>query len=89
MQYYTTGCVCWSLYYHYMYPPLLKDLVEHIPEKVVLEKGDEPWSESKLLSYVLPSAYHRFMGGMDVEAELPTLEWSYCRYLWESHVSFT
>jgi 5'-3' exonuclease len=88
MQYYTTGCACWSLYYHHMYPPLVKDLVEHIPEKVVLEKGEEPWSETKLLSYVLPSAYHRFMGGVDAEAELPTLEWSYCRYLWESHVSF-
>ena len=88
MKYYTTGCVRWSLSYKYMYPPLLKDLVQNIPNEVNLEPDGEPWSESKLLSYVLPSSYHRFMGGVDTETELPTLEWSYCRYLWESHVSF-
>ena len=88
MQYYTKGCASWSLSYKYMYPPLLCHLKNHIPEKVILERNDIPWSETELLTYVLPSTYHRYMGRPDTEQEMPRLEWSFCRYLWESHVSF-
>lgn len=89
MKYYTSGCTTWSMYYHYAYPPLLCDLKHHIPEKVHLPIEMEPWSESQLLNYVLPTTYHHYMeGGVSKETELPTLEWSYCRYLWESHVVF-
>lgn len=88
MKYYTTGCVSWGLSYQYTYPPLLIDLINHIPDEVTLPPDHVPWSETQLLTYVLPSVYHHYMGGTSVESELPTLEWSYCRYLWESHVVF-
>lgn len=87
MKYYTTGCASWSTYYHYAYPPLLCDLKNHIPEEVHFT-SEEPWTETQLLHYVLPTVYHHYMGGTSTVTELPTLEWSYCRYLWESHVIF-
>ena len=34
MQYYTSGCVSWSLCYQYTYPPLLCDLKKHLPTEV-------------------------------------------------------
>lgn len=86
MKYYTQGCTDWSYSYPYSYPPLFSDLANHIkapPEfssKTVL-------SEEELLSYVLPSPYHSFIPGKESkECTIPTLEWSYCRYLWEAHV---
>ena len=89
MQYYTSGCVSWSLCYQYTYPPLLCDLKKHIPTEVSLPCDATPWTERQLLNYVLPPVYHQYMeGGVSTETELPQLEWSYCRYLWESHVLF-
>jgi len=89
MLYYTTGCPNWSIYYPLAYPPLLCDLRNHIPEVSSLEYNESKWTETELLRFVLPSSYHRFMeGGVDTETQMPKLEWSYCRYLWESHVLF-
>jgi 5'-3' exonuclease len=89
MLYYTTGCPNWSIYYPLAYPPLLCDLKNHIPVTSTLEYNESKWTENELLKFVLPSMYHRFIeGGVDTETPLPQLEWSYCRYLWESHVLF-
>ncbi len=89
MLYYTTGCPNWSIYYPLAYPPLLCDLKNHIPVTSTLEYNESKWTENELLRFVLPSTYHRFIeGGVDTETPLPKLEWSYCRYLWESHVLF-
>jgi len=89
MLYYTTGCPNWTIYYPLAYPPLLSDLKHYIPETSTLEYNDSKWTEKELLRFVLPSNYHRFMeGGVDTETQVPKLEWSYCRYLWESHVIF-
>ena len=89
MLYYTTGCPNWSIYYPLSYPPLLCDLKHYIPEVSTLEYNDSKWTETQLLQFVLPSNYHRFIeGGVDTETPIPQLEWSYCRYLWESHVLF-
>lgn len=89
MLYYTTGCPNGTIYYPWAYPPLLCDLKHHIPEVSTLEYNESRWTETELLRYVLPSTYHRFMeGGVDTETPMPKLEWSYCRYLWESHVLF-
>ena len=31
MNYYTKECLDWKWFYHYKYPPLLKDLIKYIP----------------------------------------------------------
>ncbi len=89
MQYYTTGCTHWKLYYSFMYPPLLEDLAKCIPLSHTLEVCEERFNERELLMYVLPPIYYRFIPeGVSVKSVMPTLEWSYCRYTWESHVRY-
>uniref|UniRef100_A0A6C0HXI8 Xrn1 N-terminal domain-containing protein n=1 Tax=viral metagenome TaxID=1070528 RepID=A0A6C0HXI8_9ZZZZ len=89
MQYYTTGCTNWRLYYSHMYPPLLEDLVRHIPTTHSIEPCEERCNERELLMYVLPPLYYKFIPeGTSVKSVMPTLEWSYCRYTWESHVRY-
>jgi 5'-3' exonuclease len=89
MKYYTTGCMDWSIYYHYMYPPLLVDLVQHLPTQTIHTYNRQVMSPSDLLRYVLPSPYHGFIpGGESFVSKQPKLVWAYCRYQWESHVDF-
>ena len=89
MTYYTTGCVNWQIYYPYMYPPLLNDLKHHLPKTSQLIHDDSRMNEVDVLRYVLPTTYHSFIPNEESKEELvPTLEWSYCRYIWESHVCF-
>jgi 5'-3' exonuclease len=89
MQYYTTGCTHWRLYYRHMYPPLLEDLVQYIPTSHTIEPCDEQCNERELLMYVLPPIYYTFIPeGRAEKSVMPTLEWSYCRYTWESHVRY-
>ena len=90
MQYYTTGCMDWTIQYHYMYPPLLVDLVQHLPRQLIHTSDTTTLTPSKLLHYVLPSVYHDYIpGGRAIESVKPKLVWAYCRYVWESHVDFT
>lgn len=89
MQYYTTGCTNWKMYYSFMYPPLLEDLVQYIPTTHTIEPNQERFTERELLLYVLPPIYYHFIKeGVSVKSVMPTLEWSYCRYTWESHVRY-
>lgn len=89
MQYYTTGCTHWRLYYSFMYPPLLEDLTHFIPTEHTIESCEDRFNERELLMYVLPPMYYRFIpDGTSVKSVMPTLEWSYCRYTWESHVRY-
>jgi len=89
MQYYTTGCTNWKMYYSFMYPPLLEDLVHFIPTTLLIHPNEERFNERELLMYVLPPIYYKFIPeGMSKESIIPTLEWSYCRYTWESHVRY-
>ena len=72
-----------------MYPPLLEDLVQCIPTTHTIEPNDERFTERELLMYVLPPIYYHFIKeGVSVKSVMPTLEWSYCRYTWESHVRY-
>jgi 5'-3' exonuclease len=89
MTYYTKGCVNWQIYYPYMYPPLLSDLKNYVPKVSILEYNNTRMEEKDVLRYVLPTMYHSFIPDEESRDEpVPTLEWSYCRYIWESHVCF-
>jgi 5'-3' exonuclease len=89
MQYYTTGCINWKITYPSMYPPLLVDLAKSIPLHHQLETNDTRLTETELLTYVLPPLYYNFIpSGESRMSSLPTLEWAYCRYTWESHVRY-
>jgi 5'-3' exonuclease len=89
MQYYTKGCMDWTLQYHYMYPPLLVDLVQHLPSQTVHTYNQTKLTSPELLRYVLPPIYHNYIpNGCSQESLKPKLVWAYCRYSWESHVDF-
>jgi 5'-3' exonuclease len=89
MHYYTTGCTDWTIKYNYMYPPLLVDLAQHIPDNSTITYKASTFTAKDLLYYVLPPPYYFYIP-MEVsrDACFPTLEWSYCKYIWESHVRF-
>ena len=88
MTYYTTGCTDWGMKYKYMYPPLLVDLAKHIPEMSIISYYENTMTPEMLLRYVLPPPYYHYIpNGECTESACPTLEWSYCRYTWESHVN--
>ena len=94
MIYYTKGCSNWSMYYKYSYPPLLEDLVQHIPETQTLETDHTVLTSTQLLKFVLPNALLHYMDepseitNIKVKNKEPTLLWSYCTYLWEAHVQY-
>lgn len=89
MQYYTTGCMDWTIQYRYMYPPLLIDLVQHLPSQTIHTNDEAVLTPSELLHYVLPPIFHDYIpGGYATDSVKPKLVWAYCRYDWESHVDF-
>ena len=99
MKYYSTGCPDWRWKYKYNYPPLLQDLIKHIPvfnKLFVPEKTPNPVSEIVQLCYVLPrSSLHLLPQKLYFELISKHDEWykgncdyiwAYCKYFWESHV---
>lgn len=99
MKYYTTGCCDWRWRYKYNYPPLLQDLIKHIPvfaTEFVPLKSFNPVTEIVQLCYVLPRSSLGLLP-KDLGNALITnydhwyksdcdFMWAYCRYFWESHV---
>ena len=99
MKYYTTGCPDWRWKYKYNYPPLLQDLIKHIPlfnTEFVPYRNPNPVSELVQLCYVLPRAS---LPLLPKKLFIPLVikyehwyksncdfVWAYCRYFWESHV---
>lgn len=99
MKYYTTGCPDWRWKYKYNYPPLLQDLIKHIPlfnTEFVPYCNPNPVSEIVQLCYVLPRAS---LPLLPKKLFIPLVikyehwyksncdfVWAYCRYFWESHV---
>lgn len=97
-KYYSEGCIDWRWKYKFHYPPLFTDLVNYIPSwgTTMLEpKEENPVSEIVQLSYVLPNPSLKLLP-KKIEKVLREkngdkypkdceLEWSYCKYLWESH----
>ena len=64
-RYYTCGCVDWKWTYANHYPPLLADLVQHIPDDATFSflqvKPKEPIRDVVQLCYVLPKASHALL----------------------------
>ena len=68
-RYYTRGCVDWKWTYANHYPPLLADLVHHIPDtydptnafSFLRIKPKEPIRDVVQLCYVLPRASHALL----------------------------
>jgi len=99
MKYYTTGCTDWKWCYKYNYPPLLCDLLKHVPlfeTEYFTYKPPSPVSELVQLCYVLPlqslhllpnKLYNSLMKEhLDWYKNDCNFIWAYCRYFWESHV---
>jgi len=99
MKYYTTGCPNWRWCYNYNYPPLLSDLIHHIPyfeKDLVIYKTPNPVTEIVQLSYVLPKQslhllpeqiYNKLLNERSEWYKSDcNFIWAYCRYFWESHV---
>lgn len=88
IHYYTTGCIDWSIYYPYMYPPLLADLAAHTVVLPEYSTGG-PCTAAELLQYVLPSKFSHFsLSPIVIPEQNPTLVWAYCKFTWEAHVQF-
>ena len=99
MKYYTSGCPDWRWRYKYSYPPLLQDLIKHVPVfgcEFIKEKPPSPVAELVQLCYVLPRDNLNLLPPKLVTELLAKHDdwyksncefvWAYCRYFWESHV---
>lgn len=100
MKYYTTDCPDWRWHYKYHYPPLLEDLIRHIPlystTEFVPNQPVNPVSEMVQLCYVLPrSSLYLLPAKLCMELIKKHNDWyqnnyefvwAYCRYFWEAHV---
>ncbi len=100
MKYYTSGCPDWRWTYNYNYPPLLSDLIKHIPVfDTSFIKPDavmKPVSQLVQLCYVLPRTSLDLLPKAFYTKLLEdkphwyksdyNFIWAYCKYFWESHV---
>jgi 5'-3' exonuclease len=100
MKYYTVGCADWRWCYNYSYPPLMQDLIHHIPiteKEFVVTKKENPVSELVQLCYVLPKQSLQYLPPNlyknllhkhgDWYSTDCSFMWAYCRYFWEAHVN--
>ena len=100
LKYYTNGCADWKWKYHYNYPPLLKDLSPCVPNykiDFIKENKNTSVSANVQLAYVLPKDqlhllppnYYNLLlekyGNLYPDKNYK-FKWSFCRYLWESHI---
>ena len=95
MTYYLFGCPDYHWHYPYNYPPLLKDLIQHIPsdnQHIVWEKKENDITSLEQLCYVLPLGSLHILPDVVREklkkewyANDCTFTWSFCKYFWESH----
>jgi 5'-3' exonuclease len=99
MKYYSAGCADWRWTYNYHYPPLLVDLIKHVPyfptEFVPLQK-ENPVKPLVQLSYVLPPSSMNLLPPtlrIKLLKEEPdwyvgnyVFLWSFCKFFWEAHV---
>lgn len=99
MNYYTSHCKDWAWCYRYAYPPLLQDLVSHIPHwdtEMITKNDNKAVSPYTQLSYVLPKQSLHLLPPEIHERLLSDkghwyndncqIYWAFCKYFWESHV---
>jgi len=97
-RYYTKGCPDWEWNYNYHYPPLLQDLIRHIPHEnatFLKPNNSTAMHPFQQLAYVLPYAYLHLlpkriaqMLRTDYSEYYPKtyqFKWAFCRYFWEAH----
>jgi 5'-3' exonuclease len=87
--YYARGCPNWNVYYPYLYPPLLKDLVQHVPKTdptFPTCEGPKPYGE--FLTFVLPPRARKYAAQPlpFTPSEQVETYWAFCTYTWESHL---
>lgn len=96
LEYYTHGCKNTRWSYHYMYPPLLQDLVSFVPSfnTELVDINHTPITSDVQLAFVLPeSSSHLLSSKMrnkmkkyyKKNTQLET-EWAFCKYFWEAHL---
>ena len=101
LHYYRDDCKNWQHCYNYNYPPLLQDLLQHVPyfdSELVLDENYDIVNKTVLLSYVLPNASLNLLPKKIENYLLKNypehykedyeFEWSFCKYFWEGHVKF-
>lgn len=92
--YYTFGCMDWDWNYLYHYPPLLKDLVNHIPtesQTIDYVESKSTITELEQLCLVLPK--NALFLVPEIRKQLNpawyvddcTFTWAFCKYFWECH----
>jgi 5'-3' exonuclease len=99
MKYYTSGCPDWRWRYKYNYPPLLQDLIKHVPVfgcEFIKDKPPSPVADLVQLCYVLPRDNLNLLPPKLVKELLQKHDhwykgncdfvWAYCKYFWEAHV---
>ena len=94
-RYYIGDETDWSWSYKYNYPPLLVDLLQHIPFYDInfISKKNSDFTGEMLLCYVLPSDSLHLISNR-IQNQLPKnwypddceIVWAYCKYFWEAHV---
>lgn len=99
LHYYIKGCKNWRWSYNYSYPPLINDLCKFLPcfESEFVEGAlAKPIDSIVQLGYVLPKVSLCLLDEKTSSKLLTTFpeqyrddytqKWSYCKYMWESHV---
>jgi 5'-3' exonuclease len=100
-RYYTEGCPHWRWKYKHHYPPLLKDLVDYVPdfETQLIDSSagiNRPFHPNVQLSYVMPTWQHHLLpkDAKSMVNDRPEyfvtlkemrFQWMFCRYFWEAH----
>jgi 5'-3' exonuclease len=102
MKYYTNGCPDWRWCYKYHYPPLMEDLIHHVPyfEREFLASEEVGVAVTPLvqLCYVLPKPSLNLLPEKLLEKIVKEHDrgdwygtdydfiWAFNKYFWESHV---
>ena len=97
-KYYKSGNINYEWKYNYNYPPLFKDLIKYTPyfnvNLIRDNKTNNIYNYTTQLAYVLPRNKLIYLEDKKLENKLlntdwypeeVNLQWSFCRYFWESH----